>query len=115
VSAVPKAYADRVCPASIELGEHLAHMTDAAEIDALKTFPGHGKRCKSCAFRRGTIPNQCADTLADAIKCVMEHVPFLCHEHPAGSKPTGLCAGWAFAEHALRDKPTRKMPWEFSK
>ena len=62
------------------LGREMARLFDA-EKDA-------PERCHDCAFRLGTTPNQSAPTLMDALKCVMEGVPFNCHVE---EKP---CAGY---------------------
>lgn len=44
--------------------------------------------CDSCAFRLGTVPNQCSATIMDAIQCSVTGEAFFCHR-------TGLvCEGW---------------------
>lgn len=73
-------------------------------------------RCASCAFKKGTYPNRCLTTTADAMKCVMEHVPFYCHhdvnlKHPETTPPHSLCSGWMMLNRA--DKPVQ-VPWKFS-
>jgi hypothetical protein len=37
------------------------------------------ERCSTCAFRAGTVPNGCEQTVMDAVKCVKEDVVFRCH------------------------------------
>lgn len=68
------------------LGQELARVT--GEV------PGC---CPTCAFKLGTVPNQCDTTVKEAIDCVFENVPFHCH-HDA--KP---CRGW-LAARAQIDK-----------
>src|SRR5690348_7475831 len=101
---------NRPSPEGASLGEHLANMTDAAERVLRQTQPAHPERCGTCAFRRGTVPNQCAATVMDALKCVMEKVPFHCHEHE-GEKP---CMGFVIASSPLKDSPAIVLPWDFS-
>lgn len=93
-----------------ELGKHLARFCDQAEAEQRKRFPDHAERCKSCAFRAGTIPNGCESTAMDATKAWMEHVPFLCHEHKGDDKP--VCAGWALMVNG--ETGPVKAPWPFS-
>lgn len=75
-------------------------------------------RCKSCAFRLGTVPNGCAQTQSDVLKAVSENVPFMCHQIGKGERK--ICHGW-YALRVLvnkRVKATGKelppCPWEFS-
>lgn len=80
------------------------------------------ERCKTCAFTRGTVPNGCIQTQMDAMKSVIEKVPFYCHArfNPNGSMQ--LCHGWYAANVAVgrveRARgsvfPIDKCPWEFS-
>jgi hypothetical protein len=98
-----------------QLGQLLARLTDKAEADLRKRFPGHDERCKSCAFRLGTIPNRCAPTVMDALKCVMEKREFMCHEHfDDDGNPTELCAGWALAMGATLECDPIEVPWDYS-
>lgn len=62
------------------------------------------KLCDTCAFRLGTIANQCAPTTCDADYCAHPgERPFLCHEHEEGEEPSKACAG--FAQLRARRKP----------
>lgn len=61
-------------------------------------------RCNTCAFRKGTFPNQCLATVADALKCALEHVDFHCHERP------GLCAGY----EVMKSSKPISAPWPFA-
>lgn len=67
-----------------EAGSHLARFFDG---EFART--GRDARCETCAFRPGTIPNQCGATVLDALKSAIEGVPFQCHET---ERP---CGGWA--------------------
>jgi hypothetical protein len=53
--------------------------------------------------------NGCLPTVADALKCSFEGVPFECHEHrKADAAP--VCAGWMI----LRGKTGEvSVPWSF--
>ena len=108
----------RVSTEGRALGEQLARLTDKAAA----TLAAEGEpdeRCKSCAFRHGTVPNGCLQTQMDAMKAVVEDVPFLCHQHDRKGMP---CHGW-FAARVAIDRAERargiplgvtKCPWEFS-
>ena len=102
------------------LGHELARLTDREEVRVKRTFPQHRERCQTCAFRAGTVPNGCEATLMDAIKCVVEAIPFYCHEQLDREKePTALCAGYVLAQ-GMRDEPLRDelaqytAAWDFS-
>lgn len=82
-----------------QLGHELARLTDCEEVAAQQRFPRHRERCKTCAFRAGTVPNGCEATVMDALKCIVEKVPFYCHEQvDAEKEPTMLCAGYVLAQ-----------------
>ncbi len=107
----------RVSPEGRALGEQLVRMTSPA-IQALADQGEPDERCKSCAFRLGTVPNGCLQTQADAVKAVIENVPFLCHQADRDHMP---CHGWFAARWAVRQAekvrgpmPFTKCPWEFS-
>lgn len=89
---------NRPTPEGQELGSHLARL--------FGDVPG---RCQSCAFRAGTIPNGCPTTVMDALKCLLEKVPFTCHEDK--SDDPRLCAGYAAM---LDENPPVEVPWPFS-
>ena len=77
------------------LGRELARLVDVAEAENLQRFPNQIPRCDDCAFRLGTTPNQCAPTLMDAVKCLVESEPFYCHKGVReGEAPRRLCTGW---------------------
>lgn len=90
------------------LGKEIARLADMAEAEAIKRFPHTAVICRTCAFRSGTVPNGCLQTVMDAIKCVMEQVDFMCHEDI--SRP---CMGWIECASRAQRKPIQ-TPWEFS-
>ena len=52
--------------------------------------------CAGCAYRLGTIANQCFATTTDAIYCGDGSVDFQCHEHlDEKGNPTRRCVGFA--------------------
>jgi hypothetical protein len=89
-------------PEGRALGRELARLCDG-EIGV-----GRDDRCSTCAFRSGTVPNGCAPTLMDALKCMMERVPFYCHEQEGK-----LCAGWREMLPG-KGEPAVAVPWAFS-
>lgn len=66
-------------------------------------------RCATCAFRPDTLANGSPQTQMDVVKCIMERVPFHCHEQ--GREDT-LCHGY---ELLKSEAPPVKVAWEFSK
>lgn len=73
------------------------------------------ERCASCAFRHGTVPNGCPQTILDATKCVLEKRTFACHV-PKGDMPAGThaCMGWFAAMQAAKKKTAIVCPWPYS-
>lgn len=107
----------RVSPEGKSIGEQMARMSDKA-IATLVNEGEPDERCVSCAFRLGTVPNGCAQTQMDAVKAVIEDVPFLCHQADRKGWP---CHGWYAARVALSRAErvkgkfeTTVCPWEFS-
>ncbi len=81
------------------LGLELARLADAM----VEAYPEIPDRCKTCAFREGTIPNQMAGTLVEALNCVVGLDPanFGCHQTlDTSGLPTTLCAGYILARLA---------------
>lgn len=108
---------NRVTPEGRALGEQMARLTEKS-IAQLAAEGEPDERCKSCAFRAGTVPNGCPQTQLDALKAVLEKVPFMCHQSDRKGWP---CHGWYAASVALgraekaRGEPLNaKCPWEFS-
>ena len=91
----------------VALGAQLARLTEGEAPRFYKAHAEGRARCATCAFRAGTYPNGCAATLMDALKCVLEGVPFHCHE--AEEK---LCAGYVILRHASGEP--LGVPWKFS-
>lgn len=96
------------CDKGRMLGRELARMADRAEAESVKNFPNTKVRCKTCAFRGGTVPNGTLLTVMDALKCAMEQKPFLCHEDLPNP-----CMGWIEAANVCQRNPI-PTPWEFS-
>ena len=89
---------NRVTPEGRALGEQMVRMTEPA-IAALAAEGEADERCKSCAFRSGTVPNGCPQTQMDALKSVVEAVQFNCHQR---DKQGHACHGWYAARVAMR-------------
>lgn len=108
---------NRVTAEGRALGERMVRMTEPT-IASLVAEGEADERCKSCAFRAGTVPNGCPQTQLDALKAVIEGVPFGCHQ----ADRKGLdCHGWYAARVALRRAEKARghtlaavCPWEFS-
>lgn len=86
------------------LGAELARLADIEEQRLRERFPRMHPRCNDCAFRAGTDPNGCPETLMDAVKALAECVPFFCHKgFTAEGKPKRLCAGYAILAGATAE------------
>ncbi len=102
---------NRPTSAGAALGRELARLVDEAEPRARLVEPAIPPRCASCAFRAGPhAPNGSEATLGDALKCVLENVPFDCHEPARAGHP---CSGWQMLQLAHPSAPGR-CPWPFS-
>lgn len=104
----------RTSAAGFRHGETMARLADAGK----KLLVADGEwtcdeRCKSCAFRKGTVPNGCMQTQMDITKAVLEHKPFMCHVVKPGEERK-VCAGWFAAMQLTRKLPVSTCPWEFS-
>src|SRR3954471_18569685 len=98
-------------PEGEELGEHLARLCDQAEPEARLKIPELLPRCSSCALRAGRhIANGSPGTLLDVLKCVLEGVPFYCHE-PA--REGDLCSGWTMLMLTTEEEERVEVPWPF--
>ena len=52
------------------------------------------KVCATCAYRLGSVANQCSVTVGDAETCLDEGYDFMCHEHVGErGEATHLCRG----------------------
>lgn len=95
---------NRPCKAGRMLGAYLAHVADSAWPDGP---PKAYQPCRSCAYRKGTIPNGCLETVLDATKCAMEDHRFNCHQTDRLGEP---CLGWQNAVLAIACDPNLKVP-----
>jgi hypothetical protein len=99
-------------PAGYALGANLARFADDAEARLKADGYEVPERCSTCAFRVGTVPNGCITSVMDATKCMIEHVPFLCHHDKAHKTP---CAGFlAIMANGGPDSQPGIAPWPFS-
>lgn len=108
----------RVSPEGRELGAQIVRMTEPM-VRRLAQQGEPDERCRSCAFRAGTVPNGCFQTQMDVLKAVVERTPFACHQ---GDRRGHLCHGWYAAQVVLavqertsgQKLPITKCPWDFS-
>jgi hypothetical protein len=99
-----------------KIGRYLARLTEKCEKSLRLGGRIVPEPCGTCAFRRGTIPNGCEETVSDAMKAVAERDrTFMCHERPNGEAPTKVCGGFAIVTTALAlsGAPTKKALWEY--
>lgn len=108
---------NRVTPEGRAMGFQLVRLTEPAIAEMVREGEAD-ERCKSCAFRLGTVPNGCLQTQMDALKAVVEDKLFVCHQHDREGK---VCHGWFAARVAIdRAELARGVkfeaacPWEFS-
>lgn len=97
----------RVSPEGKKAGRWLAKFV-YSHIVLLELDGEPDERCKTCAFRQGTVPNGCVITQADAMKAMLSGVPFLCHQDMGKT-----CHGWYAGRVALKGR-TVDVPWDFS-
>lgn len=107
----------RTTPGGRALGRRIAAIAHR-ECTRLNGEGEPDERCTSCAFRTGTVPNGCHQTQLDALKAIVENVPFLCHQHGRRGQ---ICHGWyavrtavTRAEAAKGPMPINEVPWDFS-
>lgn len=82
-------------PEGRELGAQVARLVDIEAAKQREQFPKMPPGCNECAGTAGTLPNGCAETLMDLIKCATEGVPFWCHKGIGeGEAPRALCRAW---------------------
>ena len=86
---------DRPSAHGAALGSALADLVDRGS-------PEGAAMCATCAFRKGTAPNQTAGTVLTALHCVLgtNPDPFGCHHGMIHGQPTRLCAGYEAARRA---------------
>ena len=103
----------RVTPLGRAYGLQLARMVEPV-IKHLEANGEPDERCKSCAFRAGTVPNGCLQTIADAIKAMLEQKHFLCHVNHYENGQNRLCAGWLASQWGSADREPVACSWDFS-
>lgn len=87
---------DRPTKYGAMLGEVLALMAELGRRDAPMEIPD---TCLTCAFRRGTMPNQSAGTGKVALDCVLgiDRDRFACHHGMKDGEPQKICVGYVAA------------------
>jgi len=107
----------RVSPQGRDLGNQMARIVQPW-IEHVEAEGEPDQRCKSCAFRAGTVPSGCLQTQMDVMKAVIEKTPFNCHQHDRKGQ---ICHGWfamrvamRYAEKTKGPLPVTQCPWEFS-
>ncbi|WP_155293297.1 hypothetical protein [Comamonas testosteroni] len=103
----------RVSPEGRAIGAQLVGLVEPV----IKHLEAHGdsdERCKSCAFRAGTVPNGCLQTMMDAVKAMSEQKPFYCHVERYADGSNKLCAGWLATQWGAADHEPVACSWEFS-
>lgn len=78
------------------LGAALALMADLGRRDAPMSIPDP---CLTCAFRKGTMPNESAGTGIVALNCALriDTDRFACHHGMKDGTPEKICAGYIAA------------------
>lgn len=78
------------------LGKALALIERIGRRDAPMDIP---EPCLTCAFREGSLPNQCAGTGMMALNCVLriDTDRFACHHGMKNGDPQRICAGYVAA------------------
>lgn len=108
---------NRPSPEGIAFGEQLARFADVEEARFRAAGLAVPVRCQSCAYRKGSYPNQCLSTVANAMKCSMEREPFYCHhgmklkQDTDQQRPKSVCGGWILMHSA---EPPVEAPWPFT-
>jgi hypothetical protein len=96
----------RVSPEGQEAGRMMAAL---AEHSIKKHIGLADKRCATCAFRVGAVPNGCVQTMSDVVKCIVELREFNCHYDK-----NRRCEGYKAVMLDRKDLPPGQTPWEFS-
>lgn len=78
------------------MGKALAVISEVGRRDAPMPIPDS---CLTCAFREGSLPNQCAGTGIVALNCVLriDTDRFACHHGMKDGDPQRICAGYIAA------------------
>lgn len=109
---------NRPTPEGFMVGTMLARWAREGEPAARLVEPTTPPMCKSCAFRQGTIPNGCPETVLDALRVIVEqNDDFYCHrEFDDEGNAVHLCSGATFAmasqeAAAFRETCGGKLPF----
>lgn len=93
---------------------HRSHQVNLPTIAGALTgvenaaLSGGADVCGSCAFRLGTVANQCETTAIDVSGCLDDDERFLCHEDvDDADRPKHSCRGWVAAMKLKREVVTR--------
>jgi hypothetical protein len=106
---------ERIDPLGISIQAQTMRLYVQPGLDDMAREGVPDTRCGTCAFREGTVPGGCVQTQADALKAILEDVPFMCHAHEENGKFTHICHGWLAARvHTGLDAPVVKCPWPWS-
>lgn len=110
-NAEPQFGPNRPCAQGAEIGESLARIYDVAV--AANQGRAFAEPCKTCAYRRGTVPNRCLETVMDATKSTVEGRRFMCHQSfDRAGEPTETCAGWLLTQTI--PMPIATVPWDYA-
>lgn len=102
----------RIDPAGIEIQSNTMRLFVQPGLDMLAAQGEADERCGTCAFRPGTVPGSCIQTQADALKAIMEDVPFMCHAHEKDGQFDRICHGWFAARVRMGDVKIQAFwPW----
>lgn len=102
----------RVTTEGQQLGAKLVEWFEP-HIEDLSALGEPDARCKTCAFRLGTIPNGCPQTQMEVLKCVLEQDEFSCHCRVDAKGEPEICHGWLAAMDLAIRRGDRlvKCPW----
>lgn len=104
----------RIHPLGQQLNEQTMRLFVLPGLAELAKDGEPDTRCGTCAFRPGTVPAGCMQTQADALKAIVEDVPFVCHAHNEAEGKERLCHGWFAARVHMGDE-THQAPWPWVK
>lgn len=106
----------RVSVEGIEISLMVAKIVEP-EIQKLIEQGEPDERCATCAFKHGTIPSSCHQTMLDAVKCLLEGKVFYCHAKTIGTGEwlgPQVCHGYYAARQRVKDDAPVEVGWEFS-
>jgi hypothetical protein len=106
----------RVSTEGVEISLMISKIVEP-EIQKLVEQGEPDERCATCAFKHGTIPSSCHQTMLDAVKCLLEGKPFHCHAKTIGAGElleAQVCHGWYAARQRAKDDVPVEVDWEFS-